>query len=204
MRTNLAKKIISISVVAVLIALVIATIVMALVPQTLANPIASGYGTISVYRNGDDGRQLFVSNAEHKVVYEKIEKLHVESLKDNVLSSLFQGVNGYDLKVVPYTTNNTITNVAKAENAKVVVFNYLGDEKQVLKINGEVYYDKTTPLSSKTVQYDTVVMPLNSGKDYEECTIYLADSTNNYKSLYQVKFLAHQSELYNYISNLEF
>jgi hypothetical protein len=205
MRTNLVKKIISISVIAVLAAVVIATIVLALVPQRLANPIANGYGTISIYVNGDDGRQLFKNNAEQKTVYEKIEQLHADSLKDNALSSLFQGVNGYEMNVVSISTiSNAINTVAKAENAKVIVFNYLGEEKQTLKINGSVYYDTESPLSSKTVQYDTVIMPLIDGADYEECSIYLADSTNSYKCSYQVRFLAHQADLYDYIANLEF
>lgn len=204
MRTNLVKKIIAISVIALLLAVVVTTIVLALVPKTLANPIADGYGTISIYVNGDDGRQLFKSNEEQKVVYEKIEKLHAESLKDNALSALFQGVNKYEMNVVASTVSNAITTVAKAENAKVIVFNYLGEDKQTLKINGSVYYDTTSPLTSKTVQYDTVIMPLIDGADFEECTIYLADSTNSYKSMYQVRFLAHQADLYDYVANLEF
>ena len=82
MRKDLVKKVVSISVVSLVIAIVITTIVLALVPKKLANPVADGYATITVYKDGN-ARQYFpyenkeddsvVSN--HKEILNQIKEL---------------------------------------------------------------------------------------------------------------------------------
>ena len=81
MKKDLAKKIVSISVIAVVVALVITTIILALVPKRMANPIADGYATITVYQ--DSTSAMFTSKANpttdgeraHNEVISQIEKL---------------------------------------------------------------------------------------------------------------------------------
>ena len=43
-------------------------------------------------------------------------------------------------------------------------------------------------------------MQISDNEQFEECTIYLTGSDN--KSNYQVKFLAHQSDIYEYLIGL--
>lgn len=207
MKKDLAKKIISISVVSLVIALVITTIVLALVPKRLANPVAEGYATITIYKDNVGQQYLYSNDAEtnaeknHNAIYKKIQELHEESLKDNLLSSMFQGLGKYGIEVVPSITTKVIEDVAKA-NGNALVFTYTGEKPQVLKINGEVYYN-TTAISSTVVEYDMIVMPLNENDSFEECTIYLVDRESS-KSSYKLKFLANQGELNDYIETITF
>lgn len=208
MKKDLVKKIVSISVVALVLALVITTIVLALVPKRLANPIADGYASVTVYKGSLD-KQYFkdfyntanATEAEKKynAVYGEIADLHAESLKDNLLSSMFQGLGKFGIEVVASLQSDVIKNVAKAEG-NCLVFTYIGEDMQVLKINGEVYFEETA-LTSEAVEYDMVVMPLSANTGFEERVIYLADRETG-KSQYQLKFLADQSELNEYIENL--
>ena len=208
MKKDLVKKIVSISVVSLVLALVIATIVLALVPKRLANPVNEGYASITVYKDSLD-KQYFkdfynsatATEAEKKynAVYGEITDLHKESLKDNLLSSMFQGLGKFGIEVVGSLQSDVIKNIAKAEG-NCIVFTYLGEDKQVLKINGEVYYDETA-LTSEAVEYDMIVMPLSENAGFEERIVYLADRETG-KSQYQLKFLADQSELNDYIEEL--
>lgn len=208
MKKDLVKKIVSISVVSLVLALVITTIVLALVPKKLVNPINDGYASITVYKD-KEGTQYFknlynsttATEAEKKynAVCGEIADLHAESLKDNLLSAMFQGLGKFGIEVVASLNSNVITNVAQAEG-NCLVFTYIGEDKQVLKINGEVYYDENA-LKSEAVEYDMIVMPLSANSGFEERVIYLADRETG-KSQYQLKFLADQSELNEYIENL--
>ena len=209
MKKDLVKKIVSISVVSLVLALVVATIVLALVPKKLVNPVADGYASITVYKDSLD-KQYFknfynsadATEAEKKynAVYGEIADLHAESLKDNLLSAMFQGLGKFGVEVVASLNSDVIKNVAKAEG-NCLVFTYIGEDKQVLKINGETYYDETS-LKSEAVEFDMIVMPLVSSSGFEERILYLADRETG-KSQYQLKFLADQTELNDYIENLE-
>lgn len=206
MKTNLAKKILSITVVSIVLALVVVTIVLALVPKKLDNPIANGYTSISVYKDSLDQTYYFTSGATNEAdiknndIFRKIEKLHQESLEDSLLSAMFQGTGSFNIRVESDGYDNAITQ-AKKDSNKVLVFTYTDGEK-TLKINGEEYRD-TTALSSTTVTFDMIVMPIGNSDSFEECTIYLANRSTN-RSSYQVKFLAHQGELSSLIDELTF
>ena len=196
MKSNLAKKIVSITVIALVVALVITTIVLALVPKKMADPIASGYSRIFIYQ---DNNSAAVSANVRSDVFEEIQDLHEASLKDNVLSAIFQGTGSFNSTVKKEYKSNVLTSIAGA-TGNALVFEYL--QTQTLKINGEVYKDEST-LSSSTVEFDMIIMPLTNGTNFEECTIYLVDSSENTSS-YQVNFLACQAELNDYISSVDF
>lgn len=200
MKTSNAKKIASIVIIALVLALTVTTIVLAVIPKSLYNPINSGYSTIGVYR--DNITNLYVcgeaGTEEQNRVCNELMDLHEKSLKDNVLSNIFQGTSGFDVDVVNNSYSNVMT-IAKADGVLALVFTYL--DEQTLKINGEEYKDETA-FSSKSVKYNKMFMIINNSQSFEETVVYLTDNAN--KSSYQIKFLAHQSELYNYIKNLEF
>jgi len=206
MNKNLAKKIASITIIAVVVALVITTIVLALVPKKMANPIASGYASITVYQNSTAAQYTYTANPTtdaqraHNEVYREIEKLHEESLKDNLLSAIFQGTGSFEANVKKEYKTNVLSSVA-AQTGNALVYRYLSKDPQVLKVNGEVYKDQST-LSASTVTYDMIIMPLQTGTNFEECTIYLVNTDDNTSS-YQLTFLACQAELNDYITNLE-
>lgn len=214
MKKNLVKKIASIAVVSLVCALVLVTIILALVPKKLENVIASGYDKITIYVDGKDQSYLYTENPdtasdhyasdiEQNEVISKVESLHKESLKDSLLSAIFQGVGSFDITVTTTSSSkssNALT-AAKNESDKVIVFDY-GSE-QDLVIGGKKYkYKEST--SASYVKFDKIIMPVGNSDSFEECTLYLVvPGSTSYKSTYQVKFLAHQSELAEYIDSLE-
>ena len=206
MKTNLVKKILSIAIVSLVIALVLVVVVLALIPKRLENPIASGYASITAYKGNIDQTYYYTPNTTNEDavkengIFREIESLHAESLKDSLLSALFQGTGNFNTRVESTYYANAITQ-AKADSDTVLVFTYTTGDK-TLQINGQDYRHETS-VSSTLVTFDMIVMPLNSSDSFEECTIYLADRESKNTS-YQVKFLAHQSELIKYVSELEF
>lgn len=204
MKKNLAKKIVSISVIVLVVALVITTVVLALVPKKMNDPIAEDYRRVWVYQGNKSAAFSYVANTtdedqlEHNEIIEKIQELHEDSLKDNLLSAIFQGTGSFKPEVSKVKKTNATTSIAGQEG-NALVFEYY--DMQTLKINGEVYKDEGT-LSSSTVTYDMIIMPLGDSENFDQCTIYLVDKSENI-SYYQVSFLAAQSELNEYVGTIE-
>ena len=203
MNTSKIKKILSIVIITLILALTVTTIVLAIVPKRLYNPVTNGYMSVAVYRNKKD-RMYFATddaNAEDKAFNTKLSKLLSDSVKDNVLSSIFQGTGKFKSEVTPRDEGNVMTNVAKVSDGMCLVFMY--DEEQTLMFNGKVYKNPqaTGKDKDKPVTYTKIFMPIANDQDFQERTVYLADSSN--QSAYQIKFLAHQSDIYDLINNLD-
>lgn len=204
MKKSLVKKVLSIVTVSLVCALVLVTIILALVPKRLENVVASGYSSITIYSGEQDQTYHYRSETtsaddiKSNEIFNKIGELHKDSLKDSLLSAMFQGVGSFDISVVGHSYTDALAQ-AKTDSQKVVVFTYL--EEQTLKIHGKEY-KYTTALSGDFVTFDMIVMPVGNTDNFEERTIYLAKSDK--KSQYQVKYLAHHSELSAYIDELNF
>lgn len=203
MKTNTLKKVMSIVIVSIVLALVAVTIILAVVPKRFGNIISDNYATVSVYKNGKE--QLFWYNAnlndnnnvEDSKVVKEIDRLHKASLKDNLLSAIFQGTGSFKIEVVQDPETNVISFVDK-EGVYGLVFDYT--ELQTLTVDGkELKYEQT--LSSKTVSYNRIVMPLTDSNRFTDNTIYLCNSSSD--STYQVRYIAHQSDICDYIDSIE-
>lgn len=201
MNTSKIKKILSIVIITLILALTVTTIVLAIVPKRLYNPVTNGYMSVAVYRNKKD-RMYFATadaNAEDKEFNTKLSKLLSDSVKDNVLSSIFQGTGKFKSEVTARDEGNVMTNVAKVSDGMCLVFMY--DKEQTLMFNGKVYKNPQAIGKDNPVTYTKIFMPIANDQDFQERTVYLADSSN--KSAYQIKFLAHQSDIYDLINNLD-
>lgn len=211
MNKDKTKKVVSITIIAVMVALVLVTIILAVVPKRFEDPILSNYSTITVYKDNLSQQYYYTPNATEKSqktnneIFEKIGQLHKESLKDSVLSALFQGTGSFNVRVENNSISNTIQTVIGSSGENVaLVFTYLDEEPQVLQINGKPYRD-TSRINQDIVKFNMIVMPINTSDSFEETTIYLLDSASSSNtSSYQVKFLSHQKDLYNYIKDLTF
>ena len=200
MKTQKLKKIFSIVIVALVLALTITTIVLAIVPKKLYNPITTEkLQAVTVYR--DEIANVYLYNYEGRedttAVCNDLLDLHEKSLKDNILSSLFQGATSYEPSVSKTAITDVLDSKINVAGVLALVFTY--SEEQTLVFNGEVYKDQTI-VSSTPVKYKKLMMIVNNSEGYDETMVYLADSSN--RSNYNIKFLAHQSELYNYIRDI--
>lgn len=195
MNSSKVKKIISIVIISVVMAIIVATVVLALVTKTFYNPIADGYNYIAIYQKDNSTSNRYSTNddrEEQKEVTGKIAEYLEKSFKDNILSSMFQGTGSFENKVV-YVSTNIESNVLK--NSTCLVFGYLDEQKLIF--NGQEYKNPQATDPTKTVTFNKLVMPLSNDNDFQERVVYLVDGNGN--SNYQIKFLAHQSDLYTYV-----
>ena len=201
MKSSNVKKILSIVIVSLVLAITALTVILALIPKTLYNPIAKGYSYVYVHQK-DDEYNTYLANSEsqeQKDVLNKIDALLKESVKDNLLSSIFQGTGSFDTRVVIEKKSSVMSDIAKASGATSLVFGYAEDQEFVFK--GKKFKNPQAVDPDKVVTFRKLVMPLTSDQDFQERIVYLVDVDGNCN--YQIKFLAHQSDLYNYVESLE-
>lgn len=200
MKSSKVKKIVSIVIISLVLAITIVTVVLALVPNKLYNPIVSDYDYVTVYKKDESDIRVYYPDDSDKTVINNIATYLKKSVQDNILSSMFQGTSKFENKIVVEVTNSVLSNVASGSNC--LVFGYV--EEQTLMWNGKEYRNPNATGSNKdkVIKFNKLVMPLSNDQDFQEREVYVIDSGSN--SNYKIKFLAHQSELYNYIESLEF
>ncbi len=202
--TSKVKKILSIVIISVIVAITALTIILAIVPKRLYNPVVSGYDRVAVYKDGKGvGYDLVENQMTDKQLAFKadLEKYLSDSFKDNMLSSIFQGTGRYENKVVSKNEENVVTNIAKASGSICLVFEYY--EEQKLIFNGEEYKNPLRPVGqNETITFTKIYMPLSKDSDFQERVVYLT-SGDSKESSFQIKFLAHQGDLYSFVQGLE-
>lgn len=198
MNSNKAKKIVSIVIISVVLAITILTVVLALIPKRLYNPIANGYDYITVYKKDASVNNYTDEDSdEQKAIIDNIAKYLEKSTKDNVLSSIFQGTGKFEYRIVVAKTSNVETSIAK--NSTCLIFGYIDEQK--LMFDGKEYKNPQATDPTKTITFQKLVMPVANDSDFQERTVYVVDGEGN--SDYQIKFIAHQSDLYTYIESLQ-
>lgn len=191
------KKVISIISIVLVALLVGATITLACV-KTRTFDAVDALGdydkieSVKVYKGGSE-YNTFTSHSD-KTVIDKIVSLHKDSLKDNVLSALFQGATGFDESMDTLTVAKNVSDMY-SEN---VCISFKFSEAQTLKWDGE----NVLNAKEKTIEYKEIVMILNNSENFADVTIYVLNNTSS--SQYKVNALAHQADLYDYIDKMEY
>ena len=201
MKSSNVKKVLSIVILCLVVAVTLATIILAVIPKKLYNPVTEGYYTVNVYKDKKNNLYLATDTAdqEDKDFIEKLNKLQQKSVQDNILSALFQGTGKFEERVVyESTATDAMSKVANVEDQVCLIFNYL--DEQTLMMNGKACTHASATGKDNTIVYTKMFMQISDNEQFEECTIYLTGSDN--KSNYQVKFLAHQSDIYEYLIGL--
>lgn len=198
------KKVISIVAIVLVVLLVGATVALACIKTNstdlvdeLANYDKLNY--VQVYKNGAYYQAFTKSGEEDKNNINKIVCLHKESLKDNMLSSLFQGALGFDASMEKFDASKTRDEIVKDKNCVSFVFS----EKQTL-----TWEDETIQNNNKNVEFYELILEVQDNENYSEVSVYVLNLANNAStsnsSLYKFTTIAHQSELYDFIEGLEF
>ena len=110
---------------------------------------------------------------------------------------MFQGTSSFEPKVTHYSYSNVRTEFQK-DGVLSIVFNYVDEQKLIF--NGEEYKN-TSAQVSKSVTFSRAVLVLTNSTSFEKATLYLTDA--DFESECQIEFLAHQSDLYEYIVGLD-
>lgn len=203
MKSNKLRKILSITIISLVLALTVAVIVLAIVPKKHYDPVNRDFNMISVYRETSSGafavKKGTQGTDESQDTVDKLMELYEKSLKASVLSSMFQGTGKFEPNVVAKDTS--MSGKYNVSSVLALVFTY--NSTQTLCLNGKEY--KYTSLNqTKTVTYDRAVLVLTDTESFEKVTLYLIEGDESVTtSKFQVEFLAHQSELYDYITEMD-
>ena len=168
MNSNKAKKIVSIVIISVVLAITILTVVLALIPKKLYNPIANGYDYITVYKKDASVNNYADEDSdEQKAIIDNIAKYLEKSTKDNVLSSIFQGTGIFEYRIVVAKTSKVETSIAK--NSTCLIFGYIDEQK--LMFDGKEYKNSQATDPTKTITFQKLVMPIANDRDFQERTV---------------------------------
>ena len=192
------KKITLISVVAVVLALVVAVIVLASVSSSFNNYVQPGYNCITVYHQGEEKgsfvNQVVFDGAEKD--YETFKKLSCEvekASKEKVLTSLFQGVYKFKSELIEKSYTSTAINslVTNSENT-FIILHYTTEQ--------------TISFGETEVKFYSIIMEVSASENLTEATIYFQSenvtSITSMKSSYQTTILAKQADLLELISKI--
>lgn len=187
------KKIIAIISGCLVAILLTVTIVLACTQFTATSVVNDGAYAVEVFK-GSSTSTVTIDDSRDE--FKQIMKLHKASLKENNLSSLFQGAKGFDAQV----KNEEVAISTITSNESTYVLHFMYDEAQNLKLNKENYTDKD---NNKVVTYTHLYVVVNNSANYQEYKVYLADGVAT-KSYYNVKLIAQQADLYEYVGQLKY
>ena len=207
MKSNTLKKVLSIVIIAIISAVVITTCVLAFVQKSLYNPITEiskdmdSFYTLTVYKDGYYGvhHNSDSETEDKKQVIKDVKEMQIDSTKASILSLMFQGTSDYEPRIITSVAGNVMTSIAKAKGSVCLVYDYL-DEEQTLLWEGEVYKNSQAKDPNAPITFRKLIIPVSNTDEFGVCTAYLVDKDN--KSSYQIEFLAHQSEIYEYLINI--
>ena len=155
---------------------------------------------ITVYTDSKDN---YYSEDTNKEVFEQLKKLYNKGTEESVISALFQGAYSKRAKAEVITSTVSVDTLkTPASGTYVLKFN-LKDTQQ-LKVNGEVVEDSSKYGSDKSIYYNTVYVNIENNTALTKIRCYIISETSINYSYTQVDFVAHHSELFDYISDLDF
>ena len=195
------KKIIAIISSCVVALLLAVTITLACTRFTAVGVVNDGAMSIRVYK-GQSTETMEIHNTHR--YFGEIMDLYKASLKENTLSSLFQGATGFD-----YTVNNkevSLSNItANDEGTYVLCFIY--NEAKTLTINGEEYVNPNADASkgeNTSVKYKALYVQVKNTAHFTEYNVYIAETGSSTYSYFNVSVIAQQSDLYSYVGELKY
>lgn len=155
---------------------------------------------ITIYTDSKDN---YYSEDTNKEVFEQLKKLYNKGTEESIISALFQGAYSKRAKAEVITsTVSTDTLKTPASGTYVLKFNL--KETQQLKVNGKVVEDSSKSGPDKSIYYNTVYVNIEDNTALTKIRCYIISETSINYSYRQVDFVAHHSELFDYISDLDF
>lgn len=155
---------------------------------------------ITVYTDSKDN---YYSEDTNKEVFEQLKKLYNKGTEESVISALFQGAYSKRAKAEVITSTVSVDTLKNPASGTYVLKFSLKDTQQ-LKVNGEVVEDSSKYGSDKSIYYNTVYVNIEDNTALTKIRCYIISETSINYSYTQVDFVAHHSELFDYISDLDF
>ena len=186
------KKIASIIIISIVTLLVAATVVLALVPLTKYNAINEGYNLVTVYKNSYTNYKTFMPEDDE---FEKFEELHKKGLKQNILSTMFQGALK-DKSSLEKVTSTSLQNVITDNAGYFVEFEYDSEQTLIWDNKEYTYKDGTT---EKVAKYTSLVLEVKNTDSFANTTVYVVNGSTY---MFKITCEAHQAELFSFVNDL--
>ncbi|MBQ4558514.1 MAG: hypothetical protein IJA61_04000 [Clostridia bacterium] len=199
------KKIFIWAVAVVLLAVIATAIILSVVSTEFYNPVIKDVRHVIIWSNGEQVGVGTHTNPDYQTgangeltqgnkIYNKIMELHNNSVKESVLTNLLGGGYGYEATVTE--TETAISSITKSD---AVVIEFVCANYETLMFNGEEYTDT----DDDVVKFNKMYLAVYNTENLSETTLYFVNTdADKNDSNVQIKFLAKQSELYNYILGL--
>ena len=198
---NTLTKVLTIVAIVLVGLIAVSAITLALVKSNFNQVIGmSKVEGITVYTDSKDN---YYSEDTNKEVFEQLKKLYNKGTEESVISALFQGAYSKRAKAEVITSTVSVDTLKNPASGTYVLKFSLKDTQQ-LKVNGEVVEDSSKYGSDKSIYYNTVYVNIEDNTALTKIRCYIISETSINYSYTQVDFVAHHSELFDYISDLDF
>ena len=196
------KKIIGIIGGSLVAILLVVTIILACTTHTAYKLDIAKPSFIEIYKGSETAKLTVVKdNVDDEEVYNKIISLYNKSFKENNLSALFQGAKGFKKEVKNKQVQ--LSDILNDASGNFILHYRYSNGQQNLKIDGKDYVNPEN--KSEKVTFTDLYIEVANTANYNEFKVYLAvDPTEGpaTESYWQVNLIAHQSDLYTYLSDL--
>ena len=198
---NTLTKVLTIVAVA-LVALIAATAITLSIVKTDFNQVidTEKVDSITVYLQDKDNCYTAENGADE---FNKMKELYNVGTKETILSTLFQGAFSEEAKAEVIPTSQSISSL-KTPAEGTVVLKITFSEQQKLVVNNETITGSSIYGTDKSVYYDTVYLNVEDHDTLTKVRCYIVSSSASTYCYRYVSFSAHHSELYDYVSGLDF
>lgn len=189
------KKILSI-VALTLIAILASSIIVFSCVDKDYNPNLENPDYIKIFVDSSSSEAYFNDNTneENQKVYNETLRLYNESFKQKMMSAIFNGT---------LFENPTISKLSPKKNSfsTGIYINFHYNEKQILKLNNDVYTYKTEKTTETNIEYNDLYIEVKDSENLTTFNIYVQKLNSSYY-YYHYTVRAKQADLYNYLKGI--
>ena len=188
------KKILIIVSLALVVALITTTIVLAVVKKSYKPEFNLDPQTVRIVRQNDNTE--FESSESHstKEKFENIVKLFDDGFKQNVLGSIFSGNSSKQIDI------ELVSKLPSFEDGYTFTFDYKAD--MVLRKDGKDFVYGTN--TDKQIKLQQVIFNITDTNGYNQIYLYAKEVVGSNIYYYEIATIANTSALYAYMSELTF
>jgi len=188
------KKILIIVSLALVVALITTTIVLAVVKKSYKPEFDLTPQTVRIVRQSDNAE--FESSESHssKEKFENVVNLFDDSFKQSVLGSIFGGNSSKRIDI------ELVSKLPSFDEGYTFTFDYKAD--MVLKKDGKDFVYGTN--TDKQIKFRQVIFNITDTNGFNQIYLYAKEVVGSNTYYYEISTIANVSALYDYMSELTF
>lgn len=188
------KKILIIVSLAIVVALIATTIILAVVKKSYKPEFNLEPQTVVIVNQNNNTE--FESSESHstKEKFKNIVKLFDDGFKQNVLGSIFSGNSSKQIEI------ELVSKLPSFDDGYTFTFDYKAD--MVLRKGGKDFVYGTN--TDKQIKFQQVIFNITDTNGYNQICLYAKEVVGSNTYYYEIETIANMSALYDYMSELTF